>query len=52
MVMVPLPVWRELEDLIEDWEMMRSKTLQKRVAAARKAKKLYSSTEVKKILGL
>lgn len=52
MVMVPLPVWHELEDLIEDWEMAQSKTLQKRVAAGRKAKKLYSAAEVKKLLDL
>ncbi|MBI4098458.1 MAG: hypothetical protein HY437_00300 [Candidatus Magasanikbacteria bacterium] len=52
MVMVPLPVWYELEELIEDWEMAHSETLQKRIAASKKSKRLYSAAEVKKILGL
>ena len=51
-VVIPLHIWNEMEEIVEDWEMMTSKTLQKRIAASSKSKKLYSSTAVKKILGL
>ena len=50
-VVLPLHVWNEMEEIVEDWEMIHSKTLQKRLAASKKSKKLYSSAEVKKILG-
>lgn len=52
MVVIPLHMWNEMEEIVEDWEMMHSKTLQKRIAASRKSKKLYSPAEVKKILDL
>lgn len=52
MVVVPLHVWHELEDLVEDWEMSHSIAFQKKIARSRKSKKRYSSAEAKKILGL
>ena len=52
MVLVPLALWHELEELIEDKEMEQSETLQKRVLLSRRSKKLYSLQEVKEKLGL
>ncbi len=51
-VVLPLKVWREIEDRLEDLEMANSKAFQKRIMKARKEKKLYSFAEAKKKLGL
>ncbi len=51
-VLVPLKVWREIEDKLEDFEIMNSEALRKRIMKARKEKKFYTLAEVKKRLGL
>lgn len=52
MVVLPLYVWEEIEDKLENLEILKSKNLKKKISAARSEKKLYSSGQVKKILGL
>jgi len=49
-VVLPLKIWEEIHDRLEDSLMAESKPLRKRIAKARKEKKLYSSREVKKLL--
>jgi hypothetical protein len=51
-VVVPLDVWKEVEDRLEDLEMMQSESLRKRIAKARAEKKLYSAAAVRKLLRL
>ena len=48
-VVLPLS---DYEKIKEDLAMSQSKNLRKKIAAARKEKKVYSALEVKKILGL
>jgi hypothetical protein len=52
MVVLPIKIWRDIEDYIEDIEMERSKTLAKKIQHARAEKKTYSLEEVRKNLGL
>lgn len=51
-VVLPLKIWREIEDRLEDFEMMNSDVFRKRIMKARKEKKFYPFAEVKKRLGL
>ena len=51
-VFVPLDVWHEIEDRLENLEMMNSVAFRKKITKARKEKKFYTLTEVKKGLGL
>ena len=51
-VVLPLALWREVEQQLEDLEMLQSVELPKRIAKARKEKKLYSAAAVKKLLRL
>ena len=48
---LPLKIWREIEDYIEDVEMAQSKKLAGKIRKARR-EKTYSLEEVKKNLGL
>lgn len=48
-VLIPENLWRSL---IEDLEALSSHQYRKRVASARKDKKIYTSRQVKKRLGL
>lgn len=50
-VVLPLETWREIEGCLEDLKMSRSETFRKNIAKARKEKKVYSSLEVKRLLG-
>ena len=49
-VILPLGIWRDIENLLEDSEMRSSKTFPKKITRARAEKKLYSSTQAKKLL--
>lgn len=51
-VVLPLKVWREIEDYLEDLEMSQSRHLAARIKKARAQKKLYSAAEVKKLLAI
>lgn len=51
-VVLPLKVWREIEDHLEDWEMSQSRQLAAKIKNARSQKKLYSAAEVKKLLAI
>jgi len=48
-VLIPNSLW---EDIVEDMEAMSSPNYKAKIARARKQKKLISSTQVKKQLGL
>jgi len=48
-VVLPLDKYEEIK---EDLEMYQSKTLAKEILKARKEKKVYSSSQVKKILDI
>ena len=52
MVVLPVEIWREIEEYIEDIEMAKSKTLAKRIKKARSEGKTYSLKEIKKKLNL
>jgi hypothetical protein len=51
-VVLPLKIWREIENRLEDMEMNASVVLKKKIVKARSEKKLYSSSQVKKMLKL
>lgn len=51
-VVVPLKIWEEVAQRLEDFEMLHSLSLRKKIVGARKEKKLYSDAQVKKILRL
>ena len=51
-VVLPLEKWREIEDYLEDLEMAQSQIFKKKIAKARKEKKLYSSSELRKMLAI
>lgn len=51
-VILPLNIWKEMENKLEDLEMLESQTLRKKIAKARSEKKIYSSSQVKKLLGI
>lgn len=51
-VVLPLDIWKEIEERLEDFEMMASRALRKKIAKARSEKKLYSSSRIKEILGI
>ncbi len=49
-VVVPLKLWKKIEDQLEELKMLQSKSLRKKIQKARKEKRLYSPAEVRKIL--
>ena len=49
-VILPLSVWREIEDCLEDLEMNQSRKFAAKIKRARAQKRLYSAEEVKKLL--
>ncbi|MDQ3075577.1 MAG: hypothetical protein M3Q34_00410 [bacterium] len=55
-VVFPVAVWdkmrEKIDEMQEDLEMYTSVNYKKSIAQARKSKKLYSSSEARKILGL
>lgn len=51
-VVLPLKVWRLIEEQIEELEMINANILKGKIDRARKEKSLYSSREVKKMLAL
>lgn len=51
-VILPLKVWAEIENRLEDLEMTQSRFLRKKIAKARAEKKTYSFGQVKKMLGI
>jgi PHD/YefM family antitoxin component YafN of YafNO toxin-antitoxin module len=51
-VIVPLEYWEKIEEKLEDIEILNSKNLKRKIEKARKERKVYSSKEVKRILGL
>ena len=51
-VVLPLKVWREIEDCLGEVEIEQSRRLQRKISAARRAKKSYSAAQVKKFAGL
>ena len=51
-VVLPLRVWAEILDQLEELEMMQSKSLRGKITRARSEKKLYSPSQAKKILGI
>ena len=52
MAVLPLKIWQEIEDYIEDMEAAQSKTLAKKIKQARSEKKAYSLEAMKKKLNL
>lgn len=51
-VVIPLAVWKELEEKLEDFDMLRSKKLVREIARVRREKKLYSSFQAKEIFAV
>lgn len=51
-VVLPLKIWKEIEDRLEDMQARESKNFVKKITRARLEKKLYSSTRAKKLLGI
>lgn len=51
-VVLPLKVWRNIADRLEELEMINSKSLRKKIAIARKEKKLYTLYEAKRMAGV
>lgn len=51
-VVLPLKTWEEIENKLEDLEIMQSNFLRKKIAKARLEKKIYSSRQAKKMLGI
>jgi DNA-binding transcriptional regulator/RsmH inhibitor MraZ len=52
LVIVPLEYWEKIEEKLEDIEILNSKNLKRKIEKARRERKVYSSKEVKRILGL
>jgi len=51
-VVLPLKVWEEIEDCLEDLQIANSRLLGRKIIGARREKKLYSAAEVRKALGV
>jgi len=51
-VVLPLGMWQEIEEYLEDLEIEQSRLLPRKVAAARREKKSYSAARTKKLAGL
>ena len=49
-VVLPLEIWKKIEDKLEDSEMSGLGNVRRKVARARKEIKIYSASEVKKSL--
>lgn len=52
MVVLPLKIWKEIENRLEDLQAKESKNFLKKIAKARLETKLYSSSQAKTLLGL
>ena len=50
-VVLPLKIWEEIEDSLEDLQIARSRFLKKKIARACLEKKLYPASQVKKLIG-
>lgn len=51
-VVLPFKIWQDIEDRLEELAMIHSKTLRRKIAKVRVEKKLYSSSQVKEMLGI
>ena len=51
-VVLPLDIWRKVENELENLEMLRASVFKGKIVKARSEKKTYSSLEVKKMLSL
>ena len=51
-VILPLKVWQEIESSLEDLEAEGGRFLAHKVVKARRERRLYSATQVKKVLGI
>ena len=51
-VILPLHIWKRLEDRMDDFEMAESKFLRSKIKKARSGKKLYSAIQIKNIFGI
>ncbi len=51
-VILPLAIWKKIAEYLEDAEIAQSRFLKKKVSKARSEKKIYSSSQAKKLLGL
>lgn len=51
-IILPLKTWQKIEDRFEELEMINSESLRKKITKARSEKKLYSSSQAKKLLAL
>ena len=49
-VILPLKIWKKIEDKLEDSEISGLGNIRRKIAKARKETELYSSSEVKKAL--
>ena len=49
-VVLPLSMWEELQNRLEDFEMANSDFFRKKIAKARLGKKSYSLSQVKKMI--
>ena len=49
-IVLPLNDWMEIENKLEDLEIMQSVLLRKKIIKARAEKKIYSLSQVKKML--
>jgi len=52
MVVLPLAVWRKIEEYLEDLEISQSRQLAAKIRKACLQKKRYSASEVKKLLAI
>lgn len=51
-VVLPLKIWEVIANQLEELEMFNSRGLRKKIVKARSEKKLYTSAQVRKILGV
>lgn len=49
-VVLPLDVWEHIAEHIEELEMSNSESFRNKIKTARKEKKLYSSSEARRLL--
>ena len=51
-VVLPLKIWEEIADRLEESDISQSRSLAGRISKARREKKLYSSGQVRKLVGV
>jgi len=51
-VVLPLKMWQEIEDCLEDLEIEQSRRLAGKISAARREKKIYNAAQVRRLAGL